>query len=447
MHRTSTLFPRIFVVLSLLAASTLIYGCGRFASVFYNQKNPQALQQDSITASGQSRTTIFFPENKANGIIKLAAVEPLGRMDSVTVEVPSELSSQGGTFETPRKLYAPAGSKIEVFAWQLGKPGDMAYRADGTIFVSDVEGGKINAISPAGKVSTVVDGLRYPYGLTLVDGALYYVDETKAFRFDFSSPTSVAGASTLLTDRVPRGGDFYTRTIRYSKADENFYISVSATNAVGEENDKEHATVFRMKKEGGRPVRASFGGLRNTVGMDFHPATGDLWGVDQGLDDLSEWLAPDEVNIIKIGKNYGHPYFYSQNYRNPKFEEVSEIRLPKNPVSPIIELWPYSETTDLKFYSGDAMGADWKNAALLVMRGYVTGSIARAQEARTGFKVVRLRADEDGSNPRQADFISGWLNGKKEYWGRPSTITIAPNGKTFYVSDYENGVVYKVTAP
>ncbi len=447
MQRFLTFGSRSFLILCLLATSTLIYGCGRFASVFYNQKSPQALQQDSISASGQKRTTIFFPENKQNGIIKLIAVESLGRMDSIPLQIPAELAAKGGAFETARNLYAPAGFKAEVFAWDLGKLGDITCRADGTVFVSDEAGGKIHAISPGGNVSTVVSGLRYPYGLELANGSLYYCDETKIFRFDFSSPTSTEGTSTMLTDRLPKGGDFYTRTIRYRKEDNSFYISVGASNAVGEENDKDHANVFRMPIEGGRPVRASFGGLRNTMGMDIHPVTGDIWGVDQGLDDLSEWLAPDEINIIKIGKNYGHPYFYSQNFRNPKFEEVSGVRLPRDPVAPIIELWPYSESTDLKFYTSDAMGADWKNAALLVQRGYVAGSIARPKELRTGFKIARVRADNEGGNARQVDFISGWLNEKKDFWGRPTAITVAPNGKTFYVSDQANGVVYKFTAP
>lgn len=448
MHSFSNTVIRSLLVLSAGSISLFWIGCGqRFASIFYNQKNPQAIQRDTILPSGQVRSTLQYPEYKANGVIKLAAVEFLNNMDSVTLSIPAALAAKGGTFEQPRKLYVPSGFTAEVYAWDLGNPQDVVVRDDGTVFVSDIDGGRILAIGSGGNVTPIVTGLRSPYGMDLVDGALYYTDETKVFRYDFASPTSTEGTSTMLTDQVPKGGDYYTRTIRYEPSSKNFYISVGATDANGEERDKEHATVFRMSKDGGRPVRASFGGLRNTTGMDVHPETGELWGVEAGMDDLNEQLAPVEINVIKIGKNYGHPYYYSQNIRNPKFTEVSSVLLPKEPVPPIIELQAYSDPTDLQFYTGDALGSDWKNSMLVVYRGYVLGAISRPAELRTGFKVVRLRSKADGSDARQADFISGWLNSNNDFWGQPVGISVSRNGKTFFVTDARNGVIYKFVAP
>ena len=280
----------------------------------------------------------------------------------------------------------------------------------------------------------------------------YYTDETHVYRFDFSSPTSIEGTSKELTDEVKKGGDFYTRTIRYRSSDKSFYISVGATAANDEERDRDHATIVRMKKEGGRPNRLFKVGLRNTMAMDIHPVTGDLWGVDQGMDDLAEQLAPEEVNILtgtNSGQYYGHPYFYSQNYRNPKFTDIKETdpRLPKNPKPPVIELQPYSLPTDMHFYTHDALGSDWKNAMIIVYKGYVINAVSRPNELRTGFKVVRVRSNNDGTNAHQADFISGWINNKGDYWGQPVGITWSKDGKTFFVNDDKNGVVYKFVAP
>lgn len=433
---------------SAAALSVIWFGCGgHFASVFYNQKNPQAIQRDTILPSGETRSTVQFPELKGNGVIKLAAVEFLKGMDSISVTIPPELAAKGGTFSTPRNLYAPSGFRAEVYAWDLGDAQDVVVREDGTLFVSDMQGGRILAVGPGGKTTVIASGLKSPYGMDMVEGALYYTDETKVFRYDFASPTSTDGKSVMLTDQLPKGGDFYTRTIRYVPSSSRFYISIGATDGNGEERDKEHATVFSMPKEGGRPSRASFGGLRNTVGMDVRPETGELWGVEAGMDDLNEQLAPAEINVIKIGKNYGHPYYYSQNFRNPKFPDVSPAMLPKDPVPPIVELQAYSEPTDLQFYTSDAMGSDWKNAMLIVYKGYTLGAVSRPAELRTGFKVVRVRSGQDGSNARQADFISGWLNSQNDFWGQPVGVAVAAGGKTFYVSDAKNGVIYKFVAP
>ena len=439
----------IGLALGILAGGIFLPSCGsRFASIFFEQENPQALQRDTLTPSGDVRSWLDYADNKGNGVIKLVTVESLRSMDSVTISVPGEARAAVGAFENERKLYAPAGFTAEVYAWNLGQASDIVVRGDGTVFVSD-HGGRILAITGSGTVTPIATGLKSPHGLDLVDGALYYTDERHVYRFDFSSPTSIEGTQTELTDQLPDAGEFFTRTLRYRPADQKFYISVGATDANGEERDREHATIFRLDKEGGRPNGVLMNGLRNTMGMDVHPATGDLWGVDQGMDNLAESLAPDEINILKSGGQYGHPYYYSQNYRNPKFAQYKDgdVRLPKNPTPPVIELQPYSLSTDLQFYPHDVLGPNWKNSMLIVYKGYVLGAISRPKELRTGFKVVRVRSKNDGSDPYQADFLSGWLNAQGDYWGQPVGIAWSGDGKTFYVTDDKNGVVYKFAAP
>ena len=437
------------LLLCTCVSGLLLSSCGsRFASIFYEQKNPQALQRDTVLPSGDIRSWIDYSSFKANGIIKLATVEHLPAMDSVSISVPATAKTSLGVFDIDRKLYLPSGYRAQVYAWNLGKASDIVVRDDGTLFVSDL-GGRILAITGEGTVTPIATGLSSPHGMEIVDGALYYVDERHVYRFDFSSPTSIEGKQTQLTDQLPDAGEFYARTIRYRPADGKFYISVGASDANGEERDREHATIFRMDKEGGRPTRMFISGLRNTMGMDVHPVTGDLWGVDQGMDNLAEQLAPDEVNILKSGGQFGHPYYYSKNYRNPKFADYKDgdIRLPKDPTAPAIELQPYSIPTDLQFYTKDALGAEWKNSMLIVFKGYVLGAVNRPKELRTGFKVIRLRSKQDGSDAIQADFISGWLDKAGDFWGQPVGIAWSKDGKTFFVTDEKNGIVYKFSAP
>lgn len=440
-------YGKLLLFTSILGMT--LSSCGaRFASIFYEQKNPQALQRDTVLTSGDIRSWIDYADFKGNGIIKLATVEKLPSMDSVSITIPAEVRTTVGAFEVDRKLYMPTGFKAEVYAWGLGNASDVIVRDDGTLFISD-QSGRILAVTGSGQVTEIARGLKSPHGLEMVNGSLYYVDERHVYRFDFNSPTSIEGTQTELTDQLPDAGEFYTRTIRYRPSDKKFYITIGATEANGEERDREHATIFRMDLEGGRPTRMFIGGLRNTMGIDVHPVTGDLWGVDQGMDNLAEQLAPDEVNILKSGGQFGHPYFYSQNYRNPKYADYKDgdVRLPKDPAPPAIELQPYSVSTDMQFYTKDALGSEWKNSMLIVFKGYVLGAVSRPKELRTGFKVVRVRSKNDGSDAFQADFISGWLDSQGDFWGQPVGIAWSKDGKTFFVTDEKNSVVYKFTAP
>ena len=46
-------------------------------------------------------------------------------------------------------------------------------------------------------------------------------------------------------------------------------------------------------------------GLRNAVGIDFHPKTGDLYVAVQERDELGDDLVPDYFTRIKKGQFYG----------------------------------------------------------------------------------------------------------------------------------------------
>lgn len=437
-------FPtRLLGSLLLLAGSSLLVtSCSRFASVFYVHENPQALKRDTINTGGARSSTIAYAAGTKNGVINLVAIDTREPLTSVTVDA-GMAAGQVGVFDEPRSLMVPPGFKASVHAWGFSRPRDIVAAPDGSLFVSDIERGEIVHVGTDGSRAVVVDGLSSPHGLDIDGTTLFYADVTKVFRYDFKEGNLTGGTSKLLTDRIPKGGDFYARTIRYRKSDGYIYVSVGATDANGEERDQIHSTIFRVKAEGGSATRYLISGLRNTSGLDFHPKTGALWGVDQGMDNLAENLAPDEINILKSGGKYGHPYFYSQNFRNPQFADASSVRVPTDPDGPTIELEPFSGAIDAEFYQGAELGSGATNSLIVVLNGYTNGAVIRPSELRTGGKIIQIRSDDDGSNARQLDLFTGWLTSNGDYWGRPVGVTWTQDGRTFFVTDEKNGVVYR----
>ena len=54
--------------------------------------------------------------------------------------------------------------------------------------------------------------------------------------------------------------------------------------------------------------------LRNSVGIEFSPYSGDLWAVNNGRDMLGDDHPKEELNIIQHGKHYGWPYCYESKF-------------------------------------------------------------------------------------------------------------------------------------
>jgi hypothetical protein len=53
-------------------------------------------------------------------------------------------------------------------------------------------------------------------------------------------------------------------------------------------------------------------GVRNTVGLDWHPRTGQLWFTDAGRDGLGDNQPDDELNVLtRVGEHFGFPWCHT----------------------------------------------------------------------------------------------------------------------------------------
>ena len=428
----------LLLLLTGLFCISLLDGCANASALFYVNRNGQAIQHDTITTAG-IKSTLQNPQDAVEWDDKTGS----GR--EARSGTGDDFASIGtGDLAVRQASHADAspGFTASVYAYDLGSPSDLVLRDDGTIFYSDINTGEVAAIAADGSRTIIAEGLKTPFGMEFHDGALYYTDERNVYRFDFSSPTAVTGTITLLSDKLPDVGTNDTRTIRWVPADKKFYISVGSTSNKNPEDDNSHAAILRMAdKKGDLPVTA-IRGVRNTVAMDVHPETGEIWGIDNGTDYISVDLPPEEINILKVGRHYGWPYFYSQNFRDPEYMTEDTAKYLKSfgqTTPPTIELAPHLEVMDMQFYTGSALGSDWKNA--IVATCYGERSVVSSNE---GLKVIRIRADANGANARQADFVTGFKTETGEIWGRPVGIAIGKDGKSFFISDDRAGVIYKI---
>src|SRR3989442_915154 len=83
------------------------------------------------------------------------------------------------------------------------------------------------------------------------------------------------------------------------------------------------AAVTRYNLNGSNPHTFATG-LRNSVGLAFHPTTGELWANNNDRDDIggpdaamTDSLPPEHLNILRDGKWYGWPQCYLPGKPNP----------------------------------------------------------------------------------------------------------------------------------
>jgi glucose/arabinose dehydrogenase len=382
--------------------------------------------------------------------IRPAFFPPPARIADLLTPAPTAGTQENGLQKTPARpvnttnfpLTIPPGFSISIFAQDLGKPRVMTFDRQGTLLVSIPASGTVVALPDenkdgvADRTFSVVRGLNMPHGLAFRPGTddLYIAEVNRVVAYTYDGAThSVTNPRTIA--ELPSGGNHVTRTIGFGP-DGKLYISVGSTCNVCVESDWRRTKILVADADGAN-LRAYASGLRNAVFFRWHLVTHELWATEMGRDYLGDNLPPDEINIIRDGKDYGWPYCYGKQVWDETFDASDTARNFCMTTEPsYIDIPAHSAPLGLAFVPS-SWPSDWQNDLLVSYHG----SWNRSEP--TGYKIVRYRLDSDGTSEGVEDFITGWLRADGAL-GRPVDLLFRADG-ALYVSDDKAGVIYRIT--
>lgn len=337
------------------------------------------------------------------------------------------------------KIELPAGFSIDIFAVGIDTARSLAQSESGTVFVGTGRrgGGLVHALVDRDGDGTADDRyqigaeLNWPNGVAYHDGDLYVAEISRVLRFDaiegrLDSPPEPVVVTDTLPDKTHHGWKF----IRFGP-DGRLYVPVGAPCNICDEGDP-FATILRLDENGGYEVVAR--GVRNTVGFDWHPGTGELWFTDNGGDMMGDDLPPDELNVLtEDGQHFGYPHCHGQDIADPDFgDEMPCADL----VPPALDLDPHVAAVGMRFYLGDAFPERYRGQIFIAEHG----SWNRSE--KIGYRVMVVHVDGDGRATEYEEFATGWLQ-DEESWGRPVDVMERADG-SLLVSDDMRGAIYRI---
>lgn len=302
-------------------------------------------------------------------------------------------------------------TSIDIFAQNLGGARDLEFSPKGTLLASLTSEGKIIAIKN-NETKDVLAGLNRPHGIAFYNGKLYIAEETKVTRYSWDEQNLKASFDKVLFD-LPKGGNHFTRSLVFDKTGK-LYISIGSTCNVCNEEDERYAAVLISDTEGLAP-KVFAKGLRNSVFLAANPKTDQIWATDMGRDFLGDNLPPDEINILKEGKDYGWPDCYGNKIADTNFNTSANC---SNTESPIFEIPAHSAPLGLAF--------DPQGNLLVAYHGSWNRSVP------TGYKIVRLKVNGNLITESEDFLTTG---------GRPVDLIFDKEGN-LYISDDKSGAIY-----
>ena len=335
------------------------------------------------------------------------------------------------------KLRLPPGFSIQLVSDRLPGARSMALGEDGTVYVGSMRAGRVYALrlkdGRAESVHTVASDLNFPNGVAVRGGALYVAEVGRILRFDgIAGRLANPPQPVLVTDALPKDYHHGWKFIAFGP-DGRLYVPVGAPCNVCEPDSRRYANILRMNADGSG-IEPYALGVRNSVGFDWHPQTGELWFSDNGRDWLGDDLPSCELNRVqRAGQHFGFPYCHQGDTPDPEF---GSKRRCAEFVPPALNVGAHTAPLGLRFYTGGMFPADYRNDILLALHG----SWNRSE--KTGYRVIRVRF-EGGKVAGFEPFVEGWLQ-RGENWGRPVDVLQLADGSVL-ISDDQNGAIYRVT--
>lgn len=336
------------------------------------------------------------------------------------------------------RLTIPEGYSISQYADGVENARQMALGDNGTLFVGSRRAGKVHAVVDsnsdyvADRVIVIDQGLNMPSGVAFHDGDLYVAAVGDLFRYDdIEAHLDNPPERVLVTDHFPDDEHHGWKYIEFGP-DGKLYVPIGAPCNICLEPG--YARIVRINADGSNEEVVAEG-VRNSVGFDFDPITGDLWFTDNGRDMLGDNLPPCELNhVTEPGQHFGYPFWHGGLVRDPEFggqRDYDEF------VAPAQQLVAHTAPLGMMFYRGDLLPEDLKNDILVAEHGSWNRS------HKSGYRIMRAHLDDQRKVIQYQPFITGWLQGEQS-WGRPVDLLELPDG-SILISDDQAGVIYRVS--
>ncbi len=334
------------------------------------------------------------------------------------------------------QISLPDGFEISVYVEGVRNARSLELSPNGTLFVSTRSAGNVYAVTERNgqmHIDTLASELFMPNGVVFRDGSLYVAEVNRILRYDdIEANLANPPEPVVVYEDLPDDRWHGWKYINFGP-DGKLYVPVGAPCNVCAP-DAPYASILRMNPDGTK-MEVYATGVRNSVGFDWHPETGDLWFTDNGRDNMGNDLPSCELNRApQAGMHFGFPYIHQGNLPDPEF---GEGHTPADYTGPAFNVGPHVAPLGLEFYTGSQFPAHYKHALFIAQHG------SWNREEKSGYQLMVAHLNKQGAIISHEPFAKGWLQGE-EVWGRPVDVEQMPDG-ALLLSDDQNGVVYRIS--
>ena len=286
----------------------------------------------------------------------------------------------------------------------------------------------------------LLTGLYSPFGMAFANGELFIANADGIVAYRFQPGQTIIEARPRHVTELPSGYNHHWTKSMVASPDGRFlFVGVGSNSNVGEnglEMEEGRAAIWMVDaKTGAYRIFAS--GLRNPVGIDWNPWSGNLWTVVNERDELGDNLVPDFLTSVRDGAFYGWPWSYYGSHVDARVDPPRPDMVAKA-IAPDFALGPHVAPLGLTFSDGQSLGPRFARGAFVGEHG------SWNRDDPSGYQVVFVPFGGDRPSGKPVTILSGFRVGDVAR-GRPVGVQIANDG-SLLVADDVGGKVWRVSA-
>lgn len=442
------------LLLLLLPLLTIASGCDRSRASLDEPKS-ETVVRSPVTQVSNSFQIAATP-GQPNNLVPTSVLSPAPIRIPLT-SLPKPFATQSAS-KSPNvvpvppnpSLRVPRGFTVNVYAEGLDAPRWLALTPTGDVLVTETGQNRIRLLRDTNgdgvadvrqTFGSAENGLDIPFGMAFAEGFFFLGNSDAVLRFPYAKGQQQLGGQGVKIASLPGGGynQHWTRNVVASPNGQKLYVSVGSETNVDEE-PLPRASVQVMNLDGSNQQTFA-DGLRNPVGLDFHPTTNELYTTVNERDEIGDDLVPDYLTRIQQGEFYGWPYAYlSPNNIDPRHAQNGKSKRPDlvaKTKTPDVLFQAHSAALGLQFYDGKTFPERYRNGAFVAFRG------SWNRDRGTGYKIVFVPFNFN-RRPQgyYENFLTGFLlnSSVPTTWGRPVGLLVLPDGSLLFTEEANNRI-------
>ena len=342
----------------------------------------------------------------------------------------------------------PKGYRLELLTNQLDRPRLLTFAANGDLFIGSASDTIYRLTPPYQRAETLVELDGYPHSIAFRKNEILIAKTDGLYHATYRQGQRQLNEDDIsLLAPLSDSGGHSSRSVAIGP-DGHVYLSLGISGNCSDEflgkayrfSQRRGGVLKLLESTTGNSWTPFASGLRNPVGFDWHPLSGDMYASNNGPDHHGFEQPPEYFSRLLPGSFHGMPWFQYDGKKMYRDNCISSKppRLIKDVTRPVLTFPARNAPMGVAFIPDGAMSESMTHDAIVALHGsWATqpdGQYFGAKATRRHPKIVIARF-LNGKAQRLDDLITGFQLANGERWARPVGVTLGTDGALYFTSD------------